>query len=242
MSAKSAISKEVFAPQDEKMQAAALVKRRTKKKIPFLATGGQGNYSTYICLSATNKKPKQLYITKVKQFEGSNSFVGRSRWTVEQLRQVDGHDPDKDCPEFTLVFDSGSDQWLAGSATEKNMFIQVLHHSCQRHCTDRKPDFINCPSKLLGGQSGCSVVFRCKMFLSRLRHVMVSNQARLRSEGSRVLQSATESVGSAVQMASEALSERGERLTRTEEKTEELMNSAQQFADTAQKLAMKYKN
>ncbi|XP_036406472.1 syntaxin-binding protein 6-like isoform X2 [Megalops cyprinoides] len=210
MSAKSAISKEVFAPQDEKMQAAALVKRRTKKKIPFLATGGQGNYSTYICLSATNKKPKQLYITKVKQFEGSNSFVGRSRWTVEQLRQVDGHDPDKDCPEFTLVFDSGSDQWLAGSATEKNMFIQVLHHSCQRHCTDRKPDFINCPSKLLGG--------------------------------SRVLQSATESVGSAVQMASEALSERGERLTRTEEKTEELMNSAQQFADTAQKLAMKYKN
>ncbi len=51
MSAKSAINKEVFIPHDEKMLAAVQVKRRTKKKIPFLATGGQGDYMTFICLS-----------------------------------------------------------------------------------------------------------------------------------------------------------------------------------------------
>lgn len=51
MSAKVAISKEVFIPHDEKMLAAVQVKRRTKKKIPFLATGGQGDYMTFICLS-----------------------------------------------------------------------------------------------------------------------------------------------------------------------------------------------
>ncbi|CAL8273644.1 unnamed protein product [Merluccius merluccius] len=51
MSAKSAINKEVFTPYDEKMLAAVQVKRRTKKKIPFLATGGQGDYMTFICLS-----------------------------------------------------------------------------------------------------------------------------------------------------------------------------------------------
>uniref|UniRef100_A0A8C7ACY7 Syntaxin binding protein 6 n=1 Tax=Neovison vison TaxID=452646 RepID=A0A8C7ACY7_NEOVI len=51
MSAKSAISKEIFAPLDERMLGAVQVKRRTKKKIPFLATGGQGEYLTYICLS-----------------------------------------------------------------------------------------------------------------------------------------------------------------------------------------------
>lgn len=51
MSAKAAISKEVFIPHDEKMLAAVQVKRRTKKKIPFLATGGQGDYMTFICLS-----------------------------------------------------------------------------------------------------------------------------------------------------------------------------------------------
>ncbi|KAK6481301.1 syntaxin-binding protein 6 [Huso huso] len=51
MSAKSAINKEVFAPHDEKMLGAVQVKRRMKKKIPFLATGGQGDYMTFICLS-----------------------------------------------------------------------------------------------------------------------------------------------------------------------------------------------
>uniref|UniRef100_A0AAZ3RLK8 Syntaxin-binding protein 6 n=1 Tax=Oncorhynchus tshawytscha TaxID=74940 RepID=A0AAZ3RLK8_ONCTS len=51
MSAKSAINKAVFTPHDEKMLAAVQVKRRTKKKIPFLATGGQGDYMTFICLS-----------------------------------------------------------------------------------------------------------------------------------------------------------------------------------------------
>lgn len=51
MSAKSAINKDVFVPHDEKMLAAVQVKRRTKKKIPFLATGGQGDYYTFICVS-----------------------------------------------------------------------------------------------------------------------------------------------------------------------------------------------
>uniref|UniRef100_A0A3Q2QYJ1 Syntaxin binding protein 6 (amisyn) n=1 Tax=Fundulus heteroclitus TaxID=8078 RepID=A0A3Q2QYJ1_FUNHE len=53
MSAKSAINKELFTPHDEKMLAGVQVKRRTKKKIPFLATGGQGDYMTFICLSGT---------------------------------------------------------------------------------------------------------------------------------------------------------------------------------------------
>lgn len=51
MSAKSAINKEIFIPHNERMLAAVQVKRRTKKKIPFLATGGQGDYMTFICLS-----------------------------------------------------------------------------------------------------------------------------------------------------------------------------------------------
>ncbi|XP_068847565.1 syntaxin-binding protein 6 isoform X3 [Capricornis sumatraensis] len=110
MSAKSAISKEIFAPLDERMLGAVQVKRRTKKKIPFLATGGQGEYLTYICLS-----------------------------------------------------------------------------------------------------------------------------------GNSILHSAADSVTSAVQKASQALNERGERLGRAEEKTEDLRNSAQQFAETAHKLAMKHK-
>ncbi|KAG9480940.1 syntaxin-binding protein 6 [Eleutherodactylus coqui] len=209
MSAKATISKEVFSPQDERMLGAVLVKRRTKKKIPFLATGGQGEYRTYICLSVTNKRPSQVYITKVKQFEGSACFVRRSQWTLDQLRQVNGIDPNRESPEFDLQFDNASDQWVASSGSEKFTFFQILHHTCQRYLSDRKPEFINCQSRLFSGNS--------------------------------ILHSAADSVTSAVQKASQALNERGERLGRAEESTAEMMNSAQQFADTAHKLAMKHK-
>uniref|UniRef100_A0A8B9KW00 Syntaxin-binding protein 6 n=1 Tax=Astyanax mexicanus TaxID=7994 RepID=A0A8B9KW00_ASTMX len=153
MSARSAINKEIFTPHDERMLAAVQVKRRTKKKIPFLATGGQGDYTTFICLSVTNKKPNQVSITKVKQFEGSSSFARRSQWTLDQLRQVNGIDPNRDCPEFDLTFENAFDQWMAGSSGDKCMFIQVLHNTCQRYSADRKPEFVNCQSKLLGGNS-----------------------------------------------------------------------------------------
>ncbi|XP_005377039.2 PREDICTED: syntaxin-binding protein 6 [Chinchilla lanigera] len=209
MSAKSAISKEIFAPLDERMLGAVQVRRRTKKKIPFLATGGQGEYLTYICLSVTNKKPTQASITKVKQFEGSTSFVRRSQWMLEQLRQVNGIDPNRDSAEFDLLFENAFDQWVASTASEKCTFFQILHHTCQRYLTDRKPEFINCQSKIMGGNS--------------------------------ILHSAADSVTSAVQKASQALNERGERLGRAEEKTEDMKNSAQQFAETAHKLAMKHK-
>ncbi|MXQ85670.1 hypothetical protein E5288_WYG001262 [Bos mutus] len=162
-----------------------------------------------LLLAVTNKKPTQASITKVKQFEGSTSFVRRSQWMLEQLRQVNGIDPNRDSAEFDLLFENAFDQWVASTASEKCTFFQILHHTCQRYLTDRKPEFINCQSKIMGGNS--------------------------------ILHSAADSVTSAVQKASQALNERGERLGRAEEKTEDLKNSAQQFAETAHKLAMKHK-
>ncbi|KAF7201587.1 syntaxin-binding protein 6 isoform X1 [Nothobranchius furzeri] len=235
MSAKSIINKELFTPHDEKMLAAVQVKRRTKKKIPFLATGGQGDYMTFICLSVTNKKPSHVSITKVKQFQGSSSFIKRSQWTLDQLRQVNGIDTSKDCPEFDLMFDNGLDQWVASSGGEKCTFIQILHHSCQRYCSARKPEFVNCQSKLLG------VVYRCKGFFNRMGKDLGSHQGRQKKQGNSILHSAADSVTSAVQKASQALNERGERLGRAEERTADMMNSAEQFAVTAHKLAMKHK-
>ncbi|XP_034714200.1 syntaxin-binding protein 6 isoform X1 [Etheostoma cragini] len=242
MSAKSAINKEVFIPHDEKMLAAVQVKRRTKKKIPFLATGGQGDYMTFICVSVTNKKPSHVSITKVKQFQGSSAFMKRSQWTLDQLRQVNGIDLNKDCPEFDLMFENAFDQWVASSAGEKCTFIQILHHTCQRYSSARKPDFVNCQSKLLGeDQAVDSVIFRCKVYLNRKRKEFVAHHGHLLRQGNSILHSAADSVTSAVQKASQALNERGERLGRAEERTADMMNSAEQFSVTAQKLAMKHK-
>uniref|UniRef100_A0AAA9RXS5 Syntaxin binding protein 6 n=1 Tax=Bos taurus TaxID=9913 RepID=A0AAA9RXS5_BOVIN len=104
-------------------------------------------------LQVTNKKPTQASITKVKQFEGSTSFVRRSQWMLEQLRQVNGIDPNRDSAEFDLLFENAFDQWVASTASEKCTFFQILHHTCQRYLTDRKPEFINCQSKIMGGNS-----------------------------------------------------------------------------------------
>nr|XP_033698278.1 uncharacterized protein LOC117308537 [Tursiops truncatus] len=101
-------------------------------------------------LQVTNKKPTQASITKVKQFEGSTSFVRRSQWMLEQLRQVNGIDPNRDSAEFDLLFENAFDQWVASTASEKCTFFQILHHTCQRYLTDRKPEFINCQSKIMG--------------------------------------------------------------------------------------------
>ncbi len=62
----------------------------------------------------------------------------------------------QDCPEFDLTFENGFDQWTAGSSGEKCVFVQILHHTCQRFIPERKPEFINCPAKLLGGETSRS--------------------------------------------------------------------------------------
>lgn len=49
----------------------------------------------FIVSTVTNKKPANVSLTKVKQFQGSSSFVKRSQWTLDQLRQVNGIDPNK---------------------------------------------------------------------------------------------------------------------------------------------------
>ncbi|XP_063352374.1 syntaxin binding protein 6 (amisyn), like [Pelmatolapia mariae] len=137
MNIQSAINKEIFIPRDERMLVAVEVRRRKKKRMAFLPTGPKGDYATFICISVTNTRPPQLHITKVKRFGGSSSFIRRSQWTVEQLQQVNGINPNKDSPEFDLVFDNAVDQWVASSSADKCIFVQILYHACQTHWEEK---------------------------------------------------------------------------------------------------------
>uniref|UniRef100_A0A8D3B6D7 Syntaxin binding protein 6 (amisyn), like n=1 Tax=Scophthalmus maximus TaxID=52904 RepID=A0A8D3B6D7_SCOMX len=295
MNIQSAINKEVFIPRDERMLVAVEVWRRKRKRMSFLLNGAKTDYVTFICVSVTNKRPHQLLITKVKQFCGSSSFTRRSQWTVEQLRQVNGINPNKDSPEFDLVFDNAVDQWVASSSAEKCIFVQILYHACQTYWMGKKgslvkagklgrvgkmgskggacqgahddiragpndsspgsasrnpkarrksyvspkqTEFINCQSKLTGDACTMNlVIYHCKAFLNRMKKMMVANQSGSLGEGQRVTGS---TMGNVVQRMNLALGERGDKLTRAEDKTVELMHKAQQFADTAHKLALKY--
>ncbi|KAM9339630.1 syntaxin binding protein 6 (amisyn), like [Symphorus nematophorus] len=288
MNIQSAINKEIFIPRDERMLVAVEVRRRKRKRMSFLPTRAKGDYATFICVSVTNTRPHQLLITKVKQFGGSSSFVRRSQWTVEQLRQVNGINPNKDSPEFDLVFDNAVDQWVASSSADKCIFVQILYHACQTywegkagtlgkasklgkvgrqgkasqsagpragpsdsppgpasrtlqarrksHVPPKQAEFINCQSKLTGDARTMNlVIYRCKAFLNRMKKMMVAGQ---RSPGQGHHQRST--MGNVVHRMNVSLGERGDRLTRAEDKTVELLHKAQQFADTAHKLAQKY--
>ncbi|XP_070782294.1 syntaxin binding protein 6 (amisyn), like [Enoplosus armatus] len=296
MNIQSAINKEVFVPRDERMLVAVEVRRRKRKRMSFLPTGAKGDYSTFICISVTNTRPHQLLITKVKQFGGSSSFTRRSQWTVEQLRQVNGINPNKDSPEFDLVFDNAVDQWVASSSAEKCIFVQILYHACQTYwegkagslgkpgkpgkvgrqgrasqssqhevgagtssdsppksafrtlqarrksyVPPRQAEFINCQSKLTGDACTMNlVIYRCRAFVSRMKNLMVANQSRSPGRGQPGQRVAGSTKGNVVHRVNVSLGERGDRLTRAEDKTLELMHKAQQFADTAHKLALKY--
>ena len=49
----------------------------------------------FFVFPVTNRKPSQLSITKVKQFQGSSAFTKRSMWTIDQLQQINGIDPNR---------------------------------------------------------------------------------------------------------------------------------------------------
>uniref|UniRef100_A0A8C8DR39 Syntaxin binding protein 6 (amisyn), like n=1 Tax=Oryzias sinensis TaxID=183150 RepID=A0A8C8DR39_9TELE len=199
MNIESEINKELFVPQNERLLVVLEVQRRQKKRRSFLPTSSREDYTTFICVSVTNTTPQQLLITKVKQFAGSPLFTRRSQWTVKQLKQVNGINPNKDTPELDLVFDNTVDQWVASSSPEKCIFIQVLYRACQTHweskagslvnlgkslqarrksmAPPRQTEFINCQSKLTRDASSMNlVIYRCKAFLGRVKKLMVARQ------------------------------------------------------------------
>ncbi|KAK2864422.1 hypothetical protein Q7C36_003576 [Tachysurus vachellii] len=144
MTIQSAISRDIFTPLHEKLLTVIEVRKR-RRRLTFIPAGRKGDYITFLCLSVTNKKPTQVFITKVKQFEFSPQFERRSHWSLDQLRRVDGIDPDKDSPEFDLVFDHRSDQWVTASSAEKCMFIQILYHLCQQYWESQRELSVTAP-------------------------------------------------------------------------------------------------
>ncbi|XP_077407970.1 syntaxin binding protein 6 (amisyn), like [Vanacampus margaritifer] len=269
MNIQSTINKDVFIPRNERMVVAVEVQRRKKKRMSFFSPGSKGDYATFICVSVTNTRPHQLLISKVKRFSGSLAFTRTSQWTVEQLRQVNGINPNKDSPEFDLVFVNAVDQWVGSSAAEKCIFVQILYRACQTYwegkagslvkasrrgshqdgaagpnesptgpssgtvkarrksfVAPRPPEFINCPSKLTADSSSMNLfIYRCKAFFNHMKKKMAANQ---RTSQNRVHQIKV------------ALGERGDKLTVAEDKTLGLVHTAQQLADIAHKMALKY--
>ncbi|XP_030578213.1 syntaxin binding protein 6 (amisyn), like isoform X2 [Archocentrus centrarchus] len=253
MNIQSAINKEVFIPRDERMLVAVEVRRRKRKRMSFLPTGAKADYATFICVSVTNTRPHQLLITKVKRFGGSPTFTRRSQWMVEQLRQVNGINPNKTYwegkadrlgkprktgKEGQQERVNKCDQDVAGAGPRESKTLQARRKSI---VPPRHTEFINCQSKLTGDACTMNlVIYRCKAFLNRVKNMMVANQSHSPGQGRTGHRATGRNVGNVVQRMTVTLGERGNRLTCAEDKTVELTHKVQQFADTAHKLALKY--
>nr|CAK10971.1 novel protein similar to vertebrate syntaxin binding protein 6 (amisyn) (STXBP6) [Danio rerio] len=93
-----------------------------------------------------------------------------------------------------------------------------------------------------------SVIYRCKIFLNRMKTSMTANQDRRQREAGKSSRSRSKSspsppavrkMGNVMRRASQVLSERGERLMKADDKTSHMLHGARQFAEAAQRLALK---
>ncbi|XP_061899480.1 syntaxin-binding protein 6-like isoform X3 [Entelurus aequoreus] len=248
MNSQSAINKDVFIPCDERMLVAVEVRRRKKKRMSFLSHVSKGEYATFICVSVTNTRPLQLIISKVKQFRGSSSFTRTSQWMVEQLRQVNGINPNKDIPEFDLVFVNTVDQWVASSAAEKCILIQILYSACQTYWKGKAGSLVKVNRQgtlpvVEAGHSDSSPSSRTRQV--RRKSLVVSKPPEFINCPSKLTRGQTEEratrspMGNIVHRMNVAVGERGDRLTTAEDKTLGLVHAAHQLADNAHKRALK---
>ncbi|XP_026856638.2 syntaxin binding protein 6 (amisyn), like isoform X2 [Electrophorus electricus] len=248
MNIQSAISREIFTPRNEKLLVVIEVRKRRKRRLPFLTAGRKRDYVTFLCLSVTNKRPTQVFITKVKQYRGSPRFARRSQWSVEKLRQVDGINPNKNYWEAKLCQGSVTapgDQKASGTSGDQPMILAA--ESKKSLVASRPTEFINCQSKLLG--DACSfnmVIYRCKIFLNRMKNTLIlthgqpqnSSQKDSTAKVSKPSPSppAPRHVGHVVRRASQVLSER------TEDRPARILPRTKQLSDAAHKMALKQLN
>ncbi|XP_061610828.1 syntaxin binding protein 6 (amisyn), like [Phyllopteryx taeniolatus] len=269
MNVQSTVNKEVFIPCNERMLVGLEVRRRKKKRMPFLPPGSKGDYATFICVSVTNTRPHQLLISKVKQYSGSLAFTRTSQWKAERLRQVNGIDPNKDSPEFDLVFVNAVDQWVATSAAEKCIFVQILYRACQTYWEGKPGSLIKASRRVSGqvgaagpndsspGPSSGTVRARRKSFVAPRPPEFINCSSKLTGDSSTMnlfiyrckaflnhvkkkMVGTQSSSQKRVHQMKVALGEHGDRVTAAEDKTVGLVHTVQQLADIAHKISLKY--
>ncbi|XP_068433434.1 syntaxin binding protein 6 (amisyn), like isoform X1 [Clinocottus analis] len=147
--------------------------------------------------------------------------------------EVSHHGRASQCASRKFVA-SPSDSSLVSSS-------KTLQARRKSYIPPRQTEFINCQSKLTGDACTMNlVIYRCKAFLNRMKNTMFGNQSRSRALGQPGQGATWSTMGNIVHRLNVALGQRGERLTRAEDTTVELMHKAQQFADTAHKISLKY--
>nr|XP_033799895.1 exocyst complex component 1-like [Geotrypetes seraphini] len=121
----SLLQREIFTPQEEKLLEMVHVwKSSRRKKISIL------------CIIVSAFRPKQLFLVKLKKTDRGEMYKQAERWSLQDLKAVDGKDVIQVTPEFDLKFDKVY-KWTASSYSQKRAFISCLWKLNQRHLSSR---------------------------------------------------------------------------------------------------------
>uniref|UniRef100_A0A8C4R9C0 Syntaxin binding protein 6 n=1 Tax=Eptatretus burgeri TaxID=7764 RepID=A0A8C4R9C0_EPTBU len=253
MGTKQNIGREVFG-SNERMLTAALVQRRTPKKIPFLPAGGSGRYTTYLCVSGeffflllhicscscTCSNLFYLFIYFCSLF---SLFLFFLLSPAVCFSAVTNDKPHKAFITKVKKFDSSEgfvqrSRWtlaqiqrvdgisVAGNSTEFDIIFDECHDQWSASSSAEKGTFLQI------------LHHTCQRYISPTPSFVNCPPHCLTGAAL----PATAGVGKAISDARRALDERGAMLGTVECNTQEMQLSAQNFARTAHKLAQTHRN
>ncbi|KAG7464939.1 hypothetical protein MATL_G00170930 [Megalops atlanticus] len=133
-SLRSTLQREIFSPQQERLLAASIVWKVSRKR-----------KSTILCAAVSSESWGQVALVTVKGVKGHYKLS--SRWSASDLSLVDGKDTDKETAEFHLHLDKVY-RWVSGSPAEKRAFVTCLWKINQRYLQDRVK-FVNISPDIL---------------------------------------------------------------------------------------------
>ncbi|KAF8353645.1 sec-3, partial [Pristionchus pacificus] len=132
---RSSLQRQLFQDDEERLSAiVSLVKIDGKKK----------KRPSYLCLTLSAEHPICVRIYLVKE-DKEDSYRKKEKFQLREVRAVDGLNPRKPMPDFSITLSDRTFRLTASSCEEKDTFIRQLYKMASKFFPFAMPDFMNVP-------------------------------------------------------------------------------------------------
>ncbi|GMT35969.1 hypothetical protein PFISCL1PPCAC_27266, partial [Pristionchus fissidentatus] len=131
---RSSLQRQLF-QDDERLSAiVSVVKIEGKKK----------KRPSYLCLTLSAEHPISVRIYLVKE-DKEDSYRKKEKFQLRDVRAVDGINPRKPMPDFSITLSDRTFRLTASTCEEKDSFIRQLYKMASKFFPFAMPDFMNVP-------------------------------------------------------------------------------------------------
>jgi hypothetical protein len=130
---RSTLHKVLFQPSEE----------RLIDVVQILPQGGKkSKKESYMCVAVTTEQPYsvRLYVVKADR---NDIWRKKEKFTLRDIRTVDGINPRKTIPEFTMTIMDQNFTLATSTYEEKEKFIRQLYKFANQYLPVHKPEFVN---------------------------------------------------------------------------------------------------